>query len=69
MSKFEKELRVRIARDGTKSAADWYIRAVANQPVNDEEFSPFELEFCSHIEASYRRWLDDPRWLDMRTRH
>jgi energy-converting hydrogenase A subunit M len=57
MSKFEKELRRRLASgDDVEETACWYIDCMAVGKVQNSDLTPFELKFWKQIVAAFIRW-------------
>jgi hypothetical protein len=57
MSKFEQELRVRLAAgEDPEAVACWYMRVLIKANLPYEALSPFEREFEQRMRSAALRW-------------
>jgi hypothetical protein len=62
MSKFEQELRVRLAEgEDPEAVAYWYMRVLIKANLPYEALSPFEQEFEQRMRAACAQWLRQRR--------
>jgi hypothetical protein len=58
MSKYEKELRRRLAlgEDNLEATATWYMKCVAADKLEWKDMSVFEVRFWKRIYTAFGRW-------------